>query len=280
MRETYRVRQIEPDIWQISDVLDDRAYVVVGESSAVLVDTTIGYGDLAEVVRGITTLPLTVLLTHNHYDHTGGVGWFEEACISRLEMPFLQREEQRAMRVHEHMLKHGDAQPDVAFAARDGGKPRYRAIGEGDRLDLGGLTVEAVLLPGHTPGSMGYLVRERRVLLSGDAVTPIMCLFFEENQGIQTYRATIAKMSTLDFECFYTGHHDVGFAKETLASFDACAEYALTARGVPWRHTILPEFVGTVYLAPCNTTDADSPEFRALIGPYVPRQPRTRRRLR
>jgi len=176
------------------------------------------------------------------------------------------------------MVNNGEADPRVVFASRDLGTPSVQEVAEGDCFDLGGLVVEAILLLGHTPGSIGYMVHERRVLLSGDAVTPIMCLFFEESQGIDAYRATLAKMGTLDFDRFYTGHHDVGFAKESLASFDACAAYALTARGVPWRHTMLPEFVGTVYLPPCDTTDVDSPDFRALIGPYVPRPRKARRR--
>ena len=277
MMASYCVRQVEQGIWQITDVLDDRAYVVVGKHAALLVDTTIGCGDLREVVNSITSLPLTVALTHNHYDHTGGMGWFDEVLINRLEMPLLEREQSRGSRVHDRMLQNGKIEPDEPFAFRDGAAPKVHVLEEGDVFDLGGVTAEAVLLPGHTAGSMGFLVRECGVLLSGDAVTPIMCLFFEESLSIDVYRATLAKMAGLPFERFYTGHHDVGLGKSTLASFDACAEFALTARGVPWRHTMLPELVGTAYLAPCDTLDADSPDFRALIGPYVPRSSRRKR---
>lgn len=269
----YAVREVEPDIWQITDVLDDRAYVVVGKSACVLVDTTMGYGDMRPVVEGITQLPLaTVLLTHNHYDHTAGMGWFDEVRIASCELEPLRREPGRAQRVYERLVRAGDLSEQVPFALRDGGSPRIRSLEEGDCFDLGGVTIEAVALPGHTAGSMGFLVRERGVLLSGDAVTPIMCLFLEESLGVPEYRRTLAKMGGLDFERFYTGHHSVGFGKDELASFDAYAEFALTARGAPWRHTQLPEFIGTVYLAPCDTHDPDSPDFRALIGPYVPRE--------
>lgn len=285
----YITRQIAPGMWQITDVLDDRAYLLVGEHVAALVDTCIGYGDLRTVVRELTDLPITILLTHFHYDHVGGVYFFggdahdgtqpPQARATQATPAFIAADDDgrwdfevaRAQRVYDQTVGQGLFDKDVPFGARDGILPNVRHVEEGAVFDLGGLTVEAVALPGHTAGSMGYLVRERRVLLSGDAVTPIMCLCFEGHLGIDEYRATLAKMAGLPFDTFYTGHHDVAFLREDLPSFDACAEYAQSHRGVAWRHMMLPEYVGTAYLPPCKTVDADSPDFRALIGPYVPR---------
>ncbi len=270
-RALYRTDKVEPGIWQITDVLDDRAYLVVGQHEALLVDTTMGYGNLLTAVREITNLPLTVVLTHNHYDHSGGAGWFDEVLWPSDELALAERETERAMRVYDRLVGNAELDGSVPFALRDGESPRTSIVQEGDVFDLGGEMVEAVALPGHTTGSMGYVVQGQQVLLSGDAVTPIMCLFLEESLDIAAYRKTLAKMAGMDFQRFYTGHHDVPFAKESLASFDACAEFASKDLGMPWRHTMLPEYVGTVHLAPCETEDVDSPDFRALIGPYVPR---------
>lgn len=271
MDNAYRAREVEPGIWQIRDVLDDRAYLVVGERAAALVDTCAGYGDVSAVVRGMVDLPLTVLLTHSHYDHVGGAYFFDEVGIAAQDDGEWDAERALALEAYPKLVKRGEFVADVPFGPRDGCAPRVSHVSEGDVLDLGGLTIEAVALPGHTPGSMGYLVRERRVLLSGDAVTPVMCLFFERSLGIDAYRTTLAKMSELPFDSFYTGHHDVPFAREELASFDACAEFAKADRGITWRHMLISEFEGTIHLAPCKTDDVDSPDFRALIGPYVPR---------
>ncbi len=273
-QNTYRTREVEPGIWQITDVLDNRAYLVVGSCAAVLVDTCVGYGNIRAVVSALTDLSVSVVLTHSHYDHVGGAYFYDEVFISQQDDDQWEYENGLASEVYPQLVERGTFAEGVPFGPRDGKLPRVTHVCEGDVFDLGGLTVEAVLLPAHTPGSMGYLVRERRVLLSGDAVTPIMCLFFPTSQGIEAYRATLAKMSGLPFDRFYTGHHDVGFARQTLASFDACAEYAQTARGITWQHALLSEFVGTAYLPPCNTHDVDSPDFRGLIGPYVPRKKR------
>ncbi len=275
--EPFTIRQLEPGIWQITDVLGDRAYVVVGERAAVLVDTCAGYGNILEAVRSITELPLTVLITHAHYDHVGGAFFFDDVYMAAEDDGRWDVEKGHAEAAYGQLIERGTFNKEVPFGPRDGSMPQVAHVREGDLFVLGGATVEVVALPGHTAGSMGYLVREQRVLLSGDAVTPIMCLFFEESLGIDTYRKTLAKMQGLPFDRFYTGHHDVAFLREDLPGFDACAEFALTDRGMSWQHALLSEFVGTIHLAPCDTLDVDSPDFRALIGPYVPR---LRRRVR
>ncbi len=270
VKQPYTASRIERCLYQITDVLGDRAYLVVGERAAVLVDACGGYGDLRTFVRGITELPLTVLLTHSHYDHIGGSYFFDEVRMSSLEGDRWDEEAQNARTVYPQLVRRGTCDEATPWALRDGRRPRVLEVGEGDLFDLGGLTVEVVALPGHTPGSLGYLVREHRVLLSGDAVTPIMCLFFNESLGIEAYRQTLAKMADLPFDRFYTGHHDVAFSRASLPSFDACAEHALTDRGVTWQHMLLPDFVGTIHFAPCDTDDVNGPRFRALIGPCAP----------
>ena len=274
----YRVTRITPHIRQISDVLDDRAYLIEGARSCILVDTCAGFGNIGTFVRDLTDLPVTVLLTHSHYDHTGGSYFFQEVSIAPEDDGQWEYEASLARKARTTLINRGAFGADTSFALEDGAMPRVTYVHEGDCFDLGGLNVEAVALPGHTPGSMGYLVEEERVLLSGDAVTPIMCLFFGRSLGIAPYRKTIAKMTTLPFDLFYTGHHDVGFPRSSLDGFDAAAAFAQQDRGITWQHSVLPEFKGTLHLAPCDTDDVDSPDFRALIEPYVPRPRRRRHR--
>lgn len=82
-----------------------------------------------------------LLLTHGHYDHTGGV----KQALDRFEC---------ALFVHER-----DA-PSVTG--------RVRHIKSGDRIPLGPWMVEVYETPGHTPGSVTY--RAGRYLFTGDAL--------------------------------------------------------------------------------------------------------------
>ena len=168
---------------------------------------------------------------------------------------------------------------DGPWAYDDAPAARLSVVRGGDVFDLGGLTVEAVRLPGHTAGSLGYLVRERRMLLSGDAVTPVMCLYAPESLAVSAYRATLARMSALPFDEFWTGHHAEGFAREELmGSFDACAAFAEGDAGHPWQSSTIAGEVGTLHIF--SGSDPESPDFRAIITrrESAPRLRRRRRR--
>lgn len=283
MAELIETRAVDDGIWQLTDPLGDRAYLVVGTSCALLVDTMVGCGDLLSCVRSITNQPLLVALTHVHYDHIGGCPQVSEVLVSRLEAPRIAEELYRGRRARVQIIETRLVSEDAPWAIDSKTVPSPVIVREGNIFDLGGLKVEVVELPGHTDGSLGFLVRERRVLLSGDAVTPTMCLFFNESQSIDTWLATIEKMEQLPFDRFWTGHHVAPFTRDSLPSFTEIGEFAQRAPyGMDWQHNVLPEFTGTIYLPDeMLAVEADAPEFRAVIGPHVPRpKPSERRRLK
>ena len=47
------------------------SYLVVAKSQALLFDTGLGYRSIHKAIRTITKLPITVFLTHSHWDHVG-----------------------------------------------------------------------------------------------------------------------------------------------------------------------------------------------------------------
>lgn len=283
MSECIRTRQIANGIWQLSDPLDDRAYLVVGSERALLVDTMIGCGDLLGTVRSITTLPLTAGITHAHYDHIGGCPAVSEVLISRPEAPRLESELERGRRAREEIVNTGIVSRSAPWAIDSDAVPAARIVAEGDELDLGGRHIEIIELPGHTDGSLGFLVREERILFSGDAVTPTMCLFFDESLSVEAWLKTVRAMELMPFDRFWTGHHESAFEKDDLISFEEIGDFARRAPyGMDWQHNVLPEFTGTIYL-PDEMLDveADSPAFRAVIGRHVPRpKPSERRALK
>ena len=65
----------------ITDPTGVSAFLVKGEREAALLDTCVGFVGLKEKVEGLTSLPLTVILTHGHGDHAGGAGEFEKVYM-------------------------------------------------------------------------------------------------------------------------------------------------------------------------------------------------------
>ena len=270
--------EVEPRIVRFKDPFGYLAHLVLGDERALLVDTMSGHGDVWAAVEAVTTLPVTAVATHSHYDHIMGAYRFEELWLERREAERFEREEWRAARAHEDALAHGPLTGEEAWSLAECDRPSVRFLQEGQAFDLGGVTVEVVALPGHTTGCMGFLARELEVLFTGDAVTPIMTIFFEESAPVRTYRETLAKMAGLPFQRFYTSHHEHAFLKKDLAGFDACAAFCEVDPGSAWTHSLFSFFVGRLHIY--RGGDPESVDFRAIIEPETPETIERAKRIR
>ena len=268
MSASIRTRRVCDGVWQLTDILDNRAYLVVGSRRALLVDSMFGLGDLRHAVRSLCDLPVEVALTHRHFDHVGGSYQFGHAFMSELEADHFGAERSLGEQGMAALEEEGVVEPGEAWAPRSLEAPAIDFVCEGDVFDLGGLGVEVVALGGHTCGSVGYLVRERRLLLSGDAVTPVMCLFFGESLSVTAWRSTLEKMAHLPFDRFYTGHHQRSFARSDLPSFMAVADSFDDDRPMRWQNAMLPQFVGSLRVH--DNGDGDDESFRGIITPGLP----------
>ncbi len=63
-------------------------YLISGQRRAVLFDTGPGVRDISKAVRALTTLPVTALPSHLHFDHTGGLAAFDN--IAMADLPVLR----------------------------------------------------------------------------------------------------------------------------------------------------------------------------------------------
>ncbi len=270
------VEQIDKGFYRLSDPLDFMCYLVIGSQRAVLVDTMCGFGNVREVVtevlakEGLHDLPLEVVLTHHHIDHCGGAYWFDHVYMPHGEDGHWKEIEQHGASHMAAAVEDGTIDAKEPWSLRDGSRPKVSSLTEGDTFELGDRCIYAVSLPGHTAASMGFLCPEMGILLAGDAVTPIMCLCFEDSLSIEEWQHTLTKMQDLSFERFYTGHHRHGFTKADLGSFQAAGEFAKTDRGIEWHHAVIPGWEGTCHFCPRDTLDVDSPNFRAVITHGIP----------
>ena len=149
------IKEVRPGIFLMDEAHEATGYLVVGAEKACLIDTMNGYNDLNQAVRKMTDKPVTVVNTHGHPDHIFGNVYFQEAYMHPAD-----RELARSFTDNPEFLK--------AFGSLT--MPPFRDILPGDVIDLGGRTLEVFALPGHTPGGILLLLREDRILFTGDSV--------------------------------------------------------------------------------------------------------------
>ena len=212
--EVYRIRPgvfaiYEPHQWE--EVI---CYLIVGERRALLFDTGLGVGRIRDVVSGLTALPVTVLNSHTHFDHVGGNADFAE--ILNVDSDYSRANASGGAN------RYGawDAlAPERVCGRLPAGVTREayrirpwkatRVVRDGDRLDLGGRTLEVLLTPGHTPDSLCVIDRRNRLLFTGDTfyLGPIYLYVAETDVG--AYERSMARLAALvpQLDCLLPGHN-------------------------------------------------------------------------
>lgn len=267
------IEEIEDGLYRIVDPMGFMSYALAGTETLAVIDTMIGIGDLHFVVEELkkhhVCKDIKVFLTHRHPDHVGHAFAFDMVWMPKGEDEHWEKsrkqilEHKRALaQVPDRYLR--NATVDL-WPAEYRDVPEVIHIHEGQSFDLGGKSLQPISVPGHTEASMSYLCPELKCLFSGDALTPIMCLCFEESLSVADWLKTLNKLQTLPFENFYTGHHRHRFTKEDIPSFIEAAKFSEHDRGFEWQHAYVADWKGVCHLCPSPTQDIDSPDFRAVI---------------
>ena len=199
----FKTEKLSPRVTRIFAFNTELMYLVEGDKSAALLDTGSGFGSLRACVEALTDKPVVVLLTHGHTDHGLGAAEFDEVYMNPLDEAVYAKHSAMPFRARSGAMWPGFAElrddqiiPPMPFAD-------MRPLHAGDVFDLGGVTVECFACPGHTPGSLVFLLPEERMLLLGDACNDRTFLFDEFASSVPDYRAALM---ALDAQT--AGHYD------------------------------------------------------------------------
>lgn len=209
--------EVLPGVWQIQDDMGVCMTLLCGEERALLIDTGYGLSDVAQYVSTLTDRPVSLILTHAHHDHALGARWFEEARMFKQDLPDFAVYTGRAQR--ERVLAQAQAKglttpEDFLTADIPVPKPLCEGV-----IDLGGMTAQIILCPGHTPGSAAVYVPERKLLLTGDDWNPCTWLFFPAALGAQRYRENVRGLLALAFEHVLCSHQPHLYGRSMLEAF-------------------------------------------------------------
>jgi enterochelin esterase family protein len=197
MANAFTTKTIADGAWHIQDSRGGVVYLVAGRERALLIDTGWGVGDLPAHVATLTALPLSVVNTHGHRDHSSGNRQFDEVYIHTADLPLA-----------------------VESAAK------LIPIYDGYTFDLGGREIRVIGVSGHSPGSICLLDKEARILYSGDSPRPgPIWLHLETSLSVQEFCLSLSRLATFagEFDIIAPSHGEPVPAGTTLDDLVACA---------------------------------------------------------
>ncbi len=201
---------------QLTSSADAAIYLINYDGHAALVDA--GCGDAQDrLLANIKACGVRfeqieyLLITHCHYDHTGGVKALKDLLhchlvAHELDTPFLEQ---------------GD---NVVTAAKWYGariQPfhvDHKIVGSHEEIALGGRIIKAIHAPGHSPGSMVYLTESEgmKVLFAQDVHGPIHP---DLKSNGEDYQRSLELMISLEADILCEAHYGIYQGKKEVAVF-------------------------------------------------------------
>jgi glyoxylase-like metal-dependent hydrolase (beta-lactamase superfamily II) len=208
-------------------------YLFIGRSRAALVDTGLGVADIGAVVRQLTQLPVIVITTHAHWDHTGGHGLFPETAVHTAEAAWLEQGPPMPLSViRSSFLK----EPLTKQPPDDFSIDRYvpfkgkatHLLSDNDAIDLGGRVLSVLHTPGHAPGHLCVYEPERGYLATGDLLYEGQIDVYYESTDPVLFAQSIARVSVLpQLGTLLPGHHRLQIPVSYMdEARDACESLA------------------------------------------------------
>lgn len=209
MNNYFTITKINKNIYQFNDKMSVLATLVIGSEKVLLFDTCYGIGDLKSAVEEITSLPLIVVNSHGHMDHSCGNYQFDEIYIDEEDIELCKHHNDLDYR--KKNIKNAIARSILPenfdeqkyYEYREG---NLKIVKEGHIFDLGGLHLEVIKIPGHTKGSIALYIKEQKIMLVSDGACPYVWLFLEESTVLTKYLESLNKLLNYDFESFLLGH--------------------------------------------------------------------------
>jgi metallo-beta-lactamase class B len=168
-------------------------YIVQTSNGLVMFDSMTAAQLEAQLLPGFQALGLdpanvrVIVVAHGHADHYGGARYFQERFGSRI---YLSAADWTLME-NPPAGRGGQPPPTpTGLPARD------QVVADGQPIAFGDFTVTPVAIPGHTPGSMGFIFpvkdagRTRMAAMFGGTILNAAPI---PDEGLQTYLKSVAR---------------------------------------------------------------------------------------
>ncbi len=203
MAAYYTAAEITPGIYHIYENSNVCCTLITGANAALLIDTGYGFSDLAGFLQRLTTLPLVILNTHGHLDHTGGNFQFASPAWmhpAEQDVYDLYQQDKASMLsfLQKRFLAGKISNPFPAHFEEDA-YFTYKAVPflpacDGQQIDLGDRMVQIIALPGHSKGSLAVFDDQSGTLVSGDSIDRSLWMMFAHSAPPETLCAALYQL--------------------------------------------------------------------------------------
>jgi glyoxylase-like metal-dependent hydrolase (beta-lactamase superfamily II) len=201
-------QKVNDTVSAVNDVFVNM-YLIKGKTKYIAVD---GGKDVKTIEREMKNLGIdkrdvvALFLTHTDIDHTAAADYLTDATVylAKAEEQMINGTTRRMFFFHNKLNR------------------KYTTVEDGQMLNIDGLSVKAILTPGHTPGSTCYLI-DGKYLFTGDTLS-LQNGRAEEfikafNMDSETRKISMGKLAQLSgVKSIFTAHH--GYTDDFARAFE------------------------------------------------------------
>ena len=201
-------QEIIPNLFVIKDSFAN-LYLYKTGNKYIAIDAGNDWGQVNKELKKMKINPenvIAVLFTHTDSDHTGALELFKNAKV------YISKDEEQMI--------NGKTSRFFIFGNSLKGF-QYNLLNDGENIIIDSIKIQGILTPGHTPGSMCYIINNK-YLFSGDALSlkggkvDKFNEFF--NMDTETSLKSIRKLSNLhNIEYIFTTHY--GYNNDFSSAF-------------------------------------------------------------
>lgn len=211
MKHWFTTEKIDKNTFVISEYRhpeETHSYLLLGTECALLIDTGLGVGNIAEEVKKLTSLPVTAIATHVHWDHIGGHKDFPHFFVHAAEHSWIHEKFPLPTALVRKFLAEGDLPDHFDLQSYEIFRGTPARLLQGDEvIDLGERRITALHTPGHAPGHLCFWEAQTGYLFTGDLVYQGTLYANYDSTDPAAFLHSLEKLADLPTKRVFPAHH-------------------------------------------------------------------------
>lgn len=266
MQDYFEIIPIKENIYHIYEPGDVGSILVIGTERAMLIDTGYGFADIKKVVESLTDLPVIIVNTHGHTDHTGGNYLFDHAWMNPGDVPTYedyQVIQKPLVAARFEGIRKAAGKKNVwpddfdRMAWYEADTREFKWLQHGQIFDLGNdHRIEVISVPGHTVGSVMLFDWKSHILFPGDDLDYSLWMHFKTSAHLYAYKERLSILKNYPIEGILPAHKKRLLTPWILKRMPEAIEHVTVEKSRRFFHPRTGE-PGYLYKEPLNGESPD-----------------------